>query len=84
MNISSLVVRARPGATAEVVAHLHEIPGVQLHSSEGERMVLTVEDGAGWSTEDSLLKVHTVEGIVSATLVYQYSDDALDITEAQS
>ena len=84
MNISSLVVRAKPGAAAEVGARLREIPGVELAAMAGERMVVVVEDGPDWSTEASLLQVHTIEGVVSATLVYQYSDDALDITEAQS
>ncbi len=84
MNISSVVIRARPGGAAEVSDRLRAIPGVELQAAADERMVVTVEDGDGWSVEDSLLKVHQVEGVVSATLVYQYSDDARDITEAQS
>ena len=76
MNISGVIVRTRPERQAIVRGRLLAIPGVQLHAEgDGGRMVVTVEDGAGWSTEDSLLKVHLVEGVVSASLVYQFNDD---------
>ena len=76
MNISGVIVRAKPEQQGAVCDRLRAIPGVELHlEADGGRMVLTVEDGAGWSTEESLLKVHQVEGVVSASLVYQFNDD---------
>lgn len=76
MNISGVIVRARPELREIVRGRLLAIPGVELHAEgDGGRMVLTVEDGENWSTEDSLLKVHLVEGVVSASLVYQFNDD---------
>ena len=76
MNISGVIVRAQPGQQAAVRGRLLAIPGVELHvEDDGGRMVVTVEDGAGWSTQDSLLQVHLVEGAMSASLVYQFSDD---------
>lgn len=40
--------------------------------------MLTLEDGPGHSVEESLLKVHLVDGISDAALVYQYSDDPIN------
>lgn len=76
MNISGVIIRAQPAQQAAVRDRLLAIPGVELHvEDDGGRMVVTVEDGEGWSTQDSLLQVHLVEGAMSASLVYQYSDD---------
>lgn len=85
MNISGLIVRARPEQHADVRDRLRVIPGVQLHlEGDGGRMILTVEDGADWSTEESLLKVHQVEGVVSASLVYQFNDDSTQANSAET
>jgi len=85
MNISGVIVRARPEHQAVVRDRLLAIPGVELHlEGGGGRMVLTVEDGAGWSTEESLLKVHQVEGLLSASLVYQFNDDTTQVNSAEA
>lgn len=85
MNISGVIIRARPEQQRDVRDRLLAIPGVELHlEGDGGRMVLTVEDGAGWSTEESLLKVHQVEGVVSASLVYQFNDDRTQVNSAEA
>ncbi len=77
MNVSGVLVRARPENLPGVLSALGEIPGVEVHGVEETqgRVIVTVEDGTGWSAEDSLLKVHLLEGISDAALVYQYSDE---------
>ena len=77
MNVSGVLVRARPEYLPGVLSALGEIPGVEVHGVEETqgRVVVTVEDGTGWSAEESLLKVHLLEGISDAALVYQYSDE---------
>lgn len=77
MNVSGVLVRARPERLPGVLAELAGIPGVEVHGvEEGQgRVIVTVEDGTGWSAEESLLKVHLVDGISDAALVYQYSDE---------
>ncbi len=37
-------------------------------------MAVTVEDRPGASFEQTLLDIHQVEGVISATLVYQHSE----------
>ncbi len=85
MNISGVLVRARPDQFATVLEALHGIAGVSIHQTEPARggIVVTLEDGDGYSVEESLLKLHLVEGISDASLVYQYSDDSLS-KEAQA
>ena len=80
MNISGVLVRARPERFDEVMAALGVIAGVEVHAAQedGGRIVVTISDGEGYTVEDSLLKVHQVDGISDAALVYQYSDASLN------
>ena len=75
MDIVSLVIRAHPAGLAAVGERLGRLPGVEVaaFSAEG-RLVVTVEDRPGASFEKTLLDIHQVEGVLSATLGYQYSD----------
>lgn len=77
MNVSGVLVRARPDRFPEVMAALAGIAGLEVHAVEqaAGRIVVTLEDGPGYSVEDSLLQLHLVDGISDAALVYQYSDD---------
>jgi periplasmic nitrate reductase NapD len=79
MNISGVLVRARPERLEEVLRALRDIAGIEVHRIEpaSGSVVATVEDGDGYSVEDSLLRLHLVDGISDASLVYQYSDDSL-------
>ncbi|QDF99510.1 nitrate reductase [Azoarcus sp. DD4] len=84
MRIASLVVRAKPEHFAELGETLGEIPGVELHgtSTENGRMVLTIEDGEGYSMTDSILAVSLAEHVLGATLAYEYTDEGLELLEA--
>lgn len=84
MRIASLVVRAKPEHFAELSETLGEIPGVELHgtSTENGRMVLTIEDGEGYSMTDSILAVSLAEHVLGATLAYEYTDEGLELLEA--
>jgi len=85
MNVTGVLVRARPERFPEVMHALAGIPGVEVHASElaNGRIVVTVEDGEGFSVEASLLKLQLVDGISDASLVYQYSDEGpSDIKES--
>jgi nitrate reductase NapD len=79
MNITGVLVRARPERFPEVMAALGQIPGAEIHAAqeEGGRIVMTLEDGPGHSVEDALTQVHLVDGISDAALVYHYSDEGL-------
>ena len=80
MNISGILVRARVERFSQVLAELRRINGVEVHAAEAEggKIVVTVEDGEGYNTEESLLSVYSVAHISDASLIYQYSDQDAD------
>jgi len=84
MNISSVIVRARPEQSAAVRSQLSALPGVELHAvtSDG-RMVATIEDTNTALAADTFIRLHDLKGVVSVVMVYQYSDDS-PVEEAQA
>lgn len=84
MNIASLVVRAKPEDFPVVQAFLEQVPGVEMQGSSVEtgRIILTIEDGEGWSVTDSILKVNLGPKVQGVTLAYEYTDEGLENLEA--
>jgi nitrate reductase NapD len=84
MNISSAVVRARPDRASSVREVIAGIPGVEIHAGAGDgRLVVTIEDGEGYSTADAFMRLHQIDGVINVSLVYQYCDDGTE-EEAKS
>ena len=83
MNIASLVVRACPADFPDVIEALKKTPGVELHVSSAEKgsIVITIEDGAGWSVTDSILAVNLAPKVQGLTVAYEYTDAGLELTE---
>jgi nitrate reductase NapD len=73
-NICGMVVRSRDSRTADISATLQAIPGVEVHAAESGRMVVTVEDEDPRHVSDTVHHIQFLDGVVSASLVYQYSD----------
>jgi periplasmic nitrate reductase NapD len=84
MKIASLVLRAKPESFPELKDGLRTIPGVELHgeSVETGRLIVTVEDGEGYSMTDSILAVNLNKHVLSLTLAYEYTDEGLELQEA--
>jgi nitrate reductase NapD len=73
MNICGVLVHARPEAVEEVAGALVRLPGVELHArAEGARLIATVEDTPDGAALDGLAAIHTLPGVVAATLVYHH------------
>lgn len=83
MKIASLVLRVAPENIHALTATLLGIPGTEVHGAchEEGRLIVTVEDGPGYSTADSLLAVSTAPHVMAATLAYEYTDDGLELQE---
>ena len=76
MNISSVILRAQPEKLGGVRNGLAAMPGVEIHADGNDgRLVLTIEDGEGYAPPDVFLKLHELDGVICASLVYQYCDD---------
>lgn len=76
MNISSVVLRALPKHQPQLLAELGALPGVEVHVANPDgRMVLTIEDANTQSASETYIRLHDLSGVMSVSLVYQYSDD---------
>jgi periplasmic nitrate reductase NapD len=84
MKLASLVLRVAPEHIPALTAAVLEIPGVEVHGAchEQGRLIVTVEDGAGYSMADSLLAVNMAPHVLAVTLAYEYTDDGLELKEA--
>jgi nitrate reductase NapD len=76
MDIASAVVHAVPGRKDEVRAQLERLRGVEIHAETPEgRFVVTAEDTADGTAADAVMRMHTLDGVLTAAMVYQYCDD---------
>jgi nitrate reductase NapD len=76
MNVSSLVIRARPERAPEVRAAIERMPGVAIEAetAAGQIVVVADHDDAG-AAADAFVAMNRIEGVLSISLIYQYSDD---------
>ena len=73
-----MVLRAQPEKLPGVRNGVATIPGVEIHADGNDgRLVLTIEDGDRYAPSDVFLKLNQLDGVISASLVYQYCDDGL-------
>lgn len=71
MNVCGILVHARPEKIDAVEAGLIEIPGVEIHGrAAGARIVVTAEDTDELNAVEAIGKVHALDGVVAAALVY--------------
>ncbi len=76
MNISSVIIRTRPERVAAVRDSIADMPGVEVHAAEPDgRIVATIEDSEKQFAADTYVQLHQVPGVLSAAMIYQYSDD---------
>ena len=78
MNISSIVVHTRQQNAAVLQGELASLSGVDVHGvNEDGRIVITIEDTPDNSPADTLMNVQNMQGVLSASLIYNYCDDEL-------
>jgi nitrate reductase NapD len=76
MDIASAVVHALPGRRDEVRAQLERLGGVEIHAETPDgRFIVTAEDTAAGSAADAVMRLHALDGVLTAAMVYQYCDD---------
>jgi nitrate reductase NapD len=84
MDISSVVLRANPRKLATVRDGLAAIPEIEVHTDlDDGRFVLILEGSASTPGSEAFARVQKIEGVLSASLVYQYCDD-MQLQERQT
>lgn len=73
-HVSSAVIAVMPDQQTTVISAVRIMPGVQLHGSIGNRLIITIE---GWSTGelgDRLTQISTIKGVIAANMVFEHSE----------
>jgi nitrate reductase NapD len=82
MHIAGVVVQTRPEHLAAVAARLNDVAGAELHATHPEgRLVVTIERDDRAAVADALTRLHTLEGVLSACMVYEQSDSDVEHVE---
>ncbi|MBL6934551.1 MAG: chaperone NapD [Alphaproteobacteria bacterium] len=73
MIICGVLVQAHPDSLNQVLEQLAERKGVEIHhTTDDGRIVITVEGGLDDGVDETLLELHRMNGVLSASLTYHY------------
>ena len=76
MNISSIIVQTYPDKSSALQVELAGLPGVEVHAvKENGTIVITVEDTPEQAPANTLMDVQNLQGVLSASMVYNYCDE---------
>lgn len=76
MNIAGLIVHSHLRKIVHVKGRLEVMPGVEVHAvTENGRMVVTVEEDDDNRMADTIMQVHSVDGVLSATMIYHHYEE---------
>ena len=82
MVISSLVVETTPETTARVAEDLGRIEGVEVHETNGHKIVVTIEADTVDDSHDIASGFIGIEGVTGINLVYANFEDDPTLAEA--
>lgn len=81
-HVCGLLLMSRPEQAPAVERALRDMAGVELHASQGGRMVVTVEGSSYAQCADLMTELATLEGVASSALVYHHHDQISRLEEA--
>ena len=78
MNISSLIVMVSEGDAERVVNEIKSISGCDVPISENNILIVSIEGENIESETEKMKKIESIDGVISAKLVYAYAEDELE------
>lgn len=80
MNLSGILVVARPERLSAVIRALDALPGVEVHQVDAVtgRIVVVQEAHSVDAEAEGLKRIQAIPGVALATLVYHYFGDETD------
>lgn len=79
MNVSGVVVNVVPAAFQALLRTLSDSPLCDVHmTDESHRIVVTIEGEDAAEESQKLNQIQSMAHVISADLVYSYSEDELD------
>ena len=73
-HVCGMLLHARPEKTPRVADALAELEGVELHASEGGRMVVTIEGGDYEHCAGMMTRLACLDGVSSSSFIYHEID----------
>ncbi len=84
-HIAGIMVFALPDHLDRVRQTIDAMTGAEIHAiSDAGKLVVTVEAPSSQAIVAQLTCLHQLEGVISATLVYQHNEDAAAMYEELS
>ena len=84
-NVCGVLVHAHNGQIEQVKKLLEQQDGVEVHAvTDNGRLVVTVEHDRRKTVGDRIMGFYEVPGVLSAAMIYQYSDNDLDVEELET
>lgn len=81
-HIAGIMVYAHPASLERVRNAISAMTGTEIHAiSDAGKLVVTVEAPTSHAIVAQLTCLHQLEGVISATLVYQHNEDATAMYE---
>ncbi len=85
MNISGVLIHARPENCERVKLQLEQIDGVEVHTSTGDgKLIVTVEASGDRTAADTVYKLQDMPGVISASMVYHHFEDDTELEQEGS
>ncbi len=77
MNISSVIVHAKPTELSSVRGNLEQIPGVEIHAATDDgKLVITIETDTDGETASTFDRINVMDGVMSCAMVFhQFESD---------
>jgi nitrate reductase NapD len=82
VNISGVLVHAKPEEVDQVRTRLASIPCVDVHSDVGNgRLITIIECHTEERMADTFSEIRNVEGVLSAAVTYHFNNEADSLGE---
>ena len=76
VGVCGVLVHARPTEVGPVCDVLKQLPGVEVHAATDDgRLVVTVEDLGDKRVVETISGFHDIKGVLSASVVYEHSEN---------
>jgi nitrate reductase NapD len=82
MNISGVLVRARPENCEKLKQQLGKIEGVEVHATTDDgKLVVTVEASADRTAADKVYQLQDMPGVIAASMIYHHFEDDAELQQ---
>lgn len=84
-NICGVLLHVQLEKEQQIKSQLKLHDGLETHAiTEDGRMVITIENPSRKALANSIMDLHKIDGVLSAAMIYQYSDSSDEVDRCNS